>query len=163
MRPLIANLVAVLAAVTALPAHSRSHIDIVAVLPVEAGTDQPLTVGTLNGHPVRVLIDTGFNISFVWRSTAERLGLRLIGAPRMRMVGLGGESRVDATFIDALQVQSFIIKRLRVAVAGDLPSSSDVIFGEDFLGRRSVEFDLRHGVVRTMETADCTPVELPYW
>jgi predicted aspartyl protease len=135
----------------------------VAAIPVEINRNQLLTRGTIDGHPVRVLIDTGSYMSFIWRSAVGRLGLRLIGAPRMRLFGLGGESRVDATFVEELQVQAFTENGLRLPVAGDLPSDIDFIFGEDFLSRDSVEFDLRHGVVRTMETSGCSPAELPYW
>jgi predicted aspartyl protease len=162
-RPPILSVIAVCAALAASPAHGRCRIANVAALPVEIDTNQLLTRGAIDGKPVRVLIDTGSNMSLIWRSAAERLGLRLIGAPHMRLFGLGGESRVDATFVDELQVQSFKVKDLRIAVAGDRPGDIDFIFGEDFLGSHSVEFDLSHGVVRTMETAGCTPAELPYW
>jgi predicted aspartyl protease len=157
------SVVAVFAAALPLPAQARCQIGNVAAIPVETNRNQLLTRGAIDGHPVRVLIDTGSYMSFIWRSAAERLGLRLIGAPRIRLFGLGGESRVDATFIEALQVEAFTAKRLRLPVAGDLPSGIDFIFGEDFLSRDSVEFDLRHGVVRTMETSGCSPAELPYW
>jgi predicted aspartyl protease len=153
----------VFAAVVALPAHARCQIGNIAVIPVETGSNQLLTRGAIDGHPVRVLIDTGSYVSFIWRSAAERLGLRLTGAPRIRLFGLGGESRVDATFVEKLQVESFTIKNVRIPVAGDVPSQVDFIFGENFLSRGSMEFDLRHGVVRTMETSGCTPAELPYW
>jgi predicted aspartyl protease len=163
LRLSILSVVAVFAAVLALPAHARCQIRNVAAIPVETNRNQLLTRGAIDGHPVRVLIDTGSYMSFIWRSGAERLRLRLIGAPRMRLFGLGGESRVDATFVEELQVQTFSAKGLRLPVAGDLPSDIDFIFGEDFLSRDSVEFDLQHGVVRTMKTSGCTPAELPYW
>jgi predicted aspartyl protease len=159
----ILSVVAVFAAALALPAQARCQIGNVVAMPVETNRNQLLTRGAINGHPVRVLIDTGSYISFIWRSGAERLRLRLIGAPRMRLFGLGGESRVDATFVEELQVAAFKVKGLRLPVAGDLPSGIDFIFGEDFLARDSVEFDLQHGVVRTMKTSGCTPAELPYW
>jgi len=162
-RFLVLRVIAACAAVVAAPAHGRCQIGNVASFPVETDTNQLLTRGAIDGHPVRVLIDTGSYMSLIWRSAAERLGLRLIGGPRARLFGLGGESRVDAIFVDELQVQSFTAKSLRIAVAGDLPSDVDFILGEDFLGRRSVEFDVRHGIVRTMETAGCAPAELPYW
>ena len=163
-RLLILSLVAVFAAVVvALPAEARCQIGNVVAIPVETESQQLLTRGAIDGHPVRVLIDTGSSMSFIWRSAAERLGLRLIGAPRMRMFGLGGESPVDATFVEELQVEAFTAKGVRVPVAGDVPSDVDFIFGENFLSRGTVEFDLRHGVVRTMETSGCTPAELPYW
>jgi len=162
-RPPVLSVIVVFAVLAASPAHGRCRIENVAALPVEIDTNQLLTWGSIDGKPVRVLIDTGSNMSVIWRSAAERLGLRLISAPHMRLFGLGGESRVDATFVDELQVQTFKVKDLRIAVAGDRPGGADFIFGEDFLGSRSVEFDLSHGVVRTMETAGCTPAELPYW
>ncbi|MDB6008422.1 MAG: hypothetical protein JWL65_672 [Gammaproteobacteria bacterium] len=147
----------------ALPAHARCQIENVAAIPVETERNQLLTRGAIDGHPVRVLIDTGSYLSFIWRSAAERLGLRLIGAPRLRLFGLGGESRVDATFVEELQVGALTVKGSRLPVAGDVPSRVDFIFGEDFLSRGSVEFDLRHSVIRTMDTSGCTPAELPYW
>jgi predicted aspartyl protease len=134
-RLFISSLVAVSGAVVALPAQARCQIGNVAAIPVETERNQLLTRGVIDGHPVRVLIDTGSYLSFIWRSAAERLGLRLIGAPRMRLFGLGGESRVDATFVERLQVGAFTVKGSRLPVAGDVPSRVDFIFGEDFLSR----------------------------
>jgi predicted aspartyl protease len=153
----------VFAAFLTSPARGRCQIGNVTALPVQLDANRLLTRGAIDGKPVRVLIDTGSYMSFIWRPAAERLGLRLIAGPRVRLFGLGGESHVDATYVDRLQVQSFTVRRSRIAVAGDRPSSIDFIFGEDFLGSHSVEFDVRHGAVRTLDTAGCTAAELPYW
>jgi predicted aspartyl protease len=163
LRLLASSLVAAISAATASPAHARCHIENVTAIRVASNGNQLLTQGALDGHPVTVLIDTGAYMSFIWRSAAERLGLHLFSAPRTHMFGLGGESRVDATLVGELQVQSFTAKDLRLPVAGDVPSVVDFILGEDFLARGSVEFDVRHGAVRMMETSGCTPAELPYW
>ena len=159
----ISSVVAVFAAALALPAHARCQIANIDAIPVGTDANQLFARGVINGHPVRVLIDTGSSMSFIWRPAAGRLGLRLIGAPRMRFFGLGGESPVDAAFVDELQVAAFTVRGLRFPVAGDLPRDMDFILGEDYLSRGSVEFDLRHGVVRTMQISGCTPAELPYW
>jgi predicted aspartyl protease len=163
MQSQLVSVVAVFAAALPLPAQALCRIGNVAAIRVETDRNQLLTRGAIDGHPVRVLIDSGSYMSFIWRSAVSRLGLRLIGAPRMRLFGLGGESRVDTTFVEELQVETFTVKGLRLPVAGDRPSGIDFIFGEDFLSRDSVEFDLRHGVVRTMQTSGCSPAELPYW
>jgi len=163
LRLLMSSLVAAIAAVTAPLAQARCQIETVAEMPVAASVNQLITRGTIDGHAVSVLIDTGSYLSFIWRPAAERLGLRLVTGPRMRMFGLGGESRVDSTLVEELQVATFKVNNLRIPVAGDLASSVDFILGENFLGRGSVEFDVRHGAVRTLETRGCTPAELPYW
>jgi predicted aspartyl protease len=157
------SVAAIFVTVVAPPAHARCHVANVAAIPIAIDNNQLLARGAIDAHPVRVLIDTGSSMSMIWRSAAERLGLRLIGAPRRRLFGLGGESRVDATFVEELRVATLTVKGWRFPVAGDLPSSVDFILGEDFLSRDSVEFDVRHGVVRTMQTTGCTPAELPYW
>jgi predicted aspartyl protease len=159
----VLSVVAAFTAASPLTVQARCQIGNVAAIPVDTDSNQLLTRGAINGHPVRVLIDTGSSMSFLWRSAVERLGLRLSGAPRVRLFGLGGESRVDATLVEELQVEAFTVKSLRLPVAGDLPSGIDFIFGEDYLSRDSVEFDLRHGVVRTLHTTGCSPAELPYW
>jgi len=102
-------------------------------------------------------------MSLIWRSAAERLGLRLTTGPRVRLYGVGGESRVDGTFVEELQVGKLTIKDQRLPVAGDAPSGIDFVLGENFLGRHSMEFDIPHHVIRTMETSGCTPDQLPYW
>jgi predicted aspartyl protease len=163
LRLVMSSLVAVMIAVASPAAVARCQIDKVVQIPVPANGNQLLTRGSIDGHPVSVLIDTGSSMSFIWRSAAERLRLRLVTGPRMRMFGLGGESRVDSTWVEELQVAAFKANKLRIPVAGDLASSVDFILGENFLGRGTVEFDVPHGAVRTMETHGCTPAELPYW
>jgi len=154
---------AIVGAMAAPAALARCQIDKVTEIPVASNGNQLLTRGTIDGHPVSVLIDTGSYMSFVWRSSVDRLGLRLVTGPRMRMFGLGGESRVDSTLVEELQVAAFKADNLRIPVAGDLRGNVDFILGENILGRGSIEFDVRHGAVRTMETRGCTPAELPYW
>ena len=106
----ILSVVAVFAAVLPPPAQALCRIENVAAIPVQTDRNQLLTRGTIDGHPVRVLIDTGSTMSFIWRPAASRLGLRLIGAPRTRLFGLGGESPVDATFVEEFQVEAFTIQ-----------------------------------------------------
>jgi predicted aspartyl protease len=149
--------------VVASAVHADCEIKNVTAIPVETTGHQLLTRGTINGQPIHVLIDTGSYMSMVWRPSVERLGLRLVSGPRMRMFGLGGESPVDSTFVDELRIETFITRNVRLPVAGDLPSGVDFILGENDLSRNSVEFDLRHNVVRTMQISGCTPAQLPYW
>src|SRR5262249_36088486 len=78
--PPLLSVTVVFAGLAASPAHGSCQIRNVATLPVEIDTNQLLTRGAIDGKPVRVLIDTGSYMSLIWRSAAETLGLRLIGA-----------------------------------------------------------------------------------
>ncbi len=167
LRSLLFGAAAVLGMVEICPVSAACQIGNVAAIPVEIDRNELLTQGQIDGRPIRALIDTGSNLSMIWRPALERLGLRLLNAPRrrpgVRLYGLGGESDVYTTFVEELRIQSFSATDIRLPVAGDLPNGIDFIFGEDYLSVRSLEFDVRHHVVRTMETSGCTPSELPYW
>jgi len=166
-RPLFLSVVGLLLMLATCPVSTACQIGNVAAIPVEIDRNELLTPGQIDGRPIRALIDTGSSLSMIWRPALGRLGLRLLNAPRrrpeIRLYGLGGESEVYTTYVEELHIQNFSATGIRLPVAGDLPNGIDFIFGEDFLSRQSVEFDLRHHVVRTMETAGCTPSELPYW
>lgn len=167
LRSLSLSAVAALAMVETCPVPAACQIGNVDAIPVEIERNELLTQGQIDGRHIRALIDTGSSLSMIWRPALERLGLRLLNAPRgrpgLRLYGLGGESNVYTTFVDELRIQSFSATHIRLPVAGDLPNGIDFIFGEDFLSLRSLEFDVRHHFVRTMETSGCTPGELPYW
>lgn len=150
-------------AVFAMPASAGCQMEEVAEIHVEVNRNQLLTQGAIDDHPVRVLIDTGSNMSMIWRPAIERLGLRMFTGPRIRIYGLGGESAVFAAFVKDFHAAKFAVTNQRFPVAGDLPSGMDFILAEDLLSRSAVEFDLRHGAVRTMTPTGCAIAELPYW
>lgn len=147
----------------ALQAGARCQMENVAEIRVQPDRDQLLTQGTIDGHAVQVLIDTGADVSLIWKPAIERLGLNLVNVRRARIYGLGGESYVYSAFVKAFRVGQFAAKNRPFPVAGDLPSTMDFILGEDLLSQASLEFDLRHNAVRTMELTGCTPAQLPYW
>jgi predicted aspartyl protease len=164
MRLLVWSLAAAFATMATAPAYASCQIENITEIPVDFANSRLLAKGVIDGHAVRVLLDTGANMSLIWRPAAERLGLRLVtGAKGARMYGLGGESRVDGAFVGELRVASLTLKDLRLPVAGDLPSGLDFILAEDYLSRTSVEFDLQHHAVRTLDTVGCTTEQLPYW
>lgn len=144
--------------------HTHCRIEKVAEFPTVIDHNQLLTRGSINGEPARILIDTGSVFSVIWRPAVQRLGLRVMtGSGRVRLYGVGGESRLDAAFVRQLQVAQFSANNRRFSVTGDLPASMDFILGEDLLARNSMEFDMRHHVVRMMKATECTVAELPYW
>jgi predicted aspartyl protease len=143
-----------LGALTALtvPASAGCHLDNVVEIPVTADQSQLLTQGVIDGHDARVLIDTGANASLIWRPAIDRLGLHLTTGPR-----------AGAAFVKEFRVAGFAVEDRHFPVAGDLPGAMDFVLGEDYLSQTSVEFDLRHNVMKMIQPAGCTPAQLPYW
>jgi predicted aspartyl protease len=134
-----------------------------AALPVELHRGLVLTRGELDGHPALISLDTGAEYSILWRPSAGRFGMHLVSGPRMHMYGVGGESRVDSTVIGTLRLDKYEGHNLKVIVAGDFPGNFDFLLGADFLTATSLEFDLKHQVVRMLDIRDCKTEQLPYW
>lgn len=66
--------------------------------------------GAINGHAVRMLVDTGASVVSLDQALATRLGLRLEGAEPVRMAtangtGQGWRVRLDSVRIGALQLR----------------------------------------------------------
>ena len=75
-------------------------------------------------HDARFLIDTGSNMSMIWEPAAERLGLRVVTGPKVKLYGLGGELIVSSAIVTELRVAQFEETERRFPVAGDLPTGS---------------------------------------
>jgi predicted aspartyl protease len=144
---------------------ANCQINQVAEIPVTfTAANQVLAHGQVNGQPVGMLIDTGSSQSVVWRPAAGQLGLQLSTGPHnVHMYGIGGESLLEEANIKELRFGNFIVKDLRIPAAGEHNSDFAVLLGDDFWSISSIEFDLRHHVVRMLDPKGCKPAELPYW
>lgn len=125
----------------------------------------PIVDGTINGEKVGILIDTGATHSMVLRAAADRLRLVRYDTRGSRMIGIGGESKVEMVSIDELAIGSDVRRNWRMLVAGDHAFGADtaVILGEDFLRQAEVEFDLAHNALRLFQARDCEGKSLAYW
>ena len=81
------------------------------------------------------------------------------------MFGVGGESVVEAAYVESLGIGGMVLKGLQLMVAGNPGTAPgiDVILGEDFFRKTDVEFDLAHGAVRLFQPTDCHEASLAYW
>jgi len=146
------------------PALANCQIDQVAEIPIEFVANQVIASGEVNGQSVRVLVDTGSGQSVIWRPAASRLGLLLGSAPGgAHLYGIGGESRLETTVIKELHFGAFVVKDLRIPVAGDLQSGFELLLGDEFWSVTSLEFDIKHRVLRMLSPKGCRVGELAYW
>jgi predicted aspartyl protease len=137
----------------------------IADLPVRADKSFLIVDGTINGQKIGIIVDTGASRSLILRSAADRLSLARRRSRGDRMLGVGGETRVEATWIDEFKIGDYLREHWRVLVAGehDFGPDSGFVLGEDFLQLADVEFDLEHHALRLFQPKDCDGVSLAYW
>jgi clan AA aspartic protease (TIGR02281 family) len=124
-----------------------------------------LVDGTINGQKISVMLDTGSMRTLILRTAAVRLGLTRSDARRVRMFGVGGESKVEIVLVDEFRIGQMERRSWQVYVAGehDFGHEVTVLLGEDFFQRVDIEFDLAHNAVRLFQPKDCDGVSLAYW
>ncbi len=162
---------AILAAQASAPARAadpppprKCVIQQVAALRVQVVRDQAVLQGAIDGRPVRVLVDTGADLSLLIRDKARQLNSPLTNVPGLRVGVVGGVSQAQSTYVGQLQIAGFTKSRFRMLVAGEgRPKDFDVLLGEDVLGRYDIEFDLAHDTIRLLQPQGCGDGEMAYW
>ena len=87
----------------------------------------------INGHGIRLMVDTGASVVMLTREDAQRAGVT-VPAERTLAVGVGGTVSVAPVTIDRIAVGGVEASGIRAAVADQLPVS---LLGQNFLA----EFD----------------------
>ena len=133
--------------------------------PARLENGEVIVDGTVNGRKIGVMLDTGTERSLILRRAATRLGLTTQVVPELKMVGVSGETEVEAALVEEFRIGEATRKDWWVIVAGsvDFGRDSDFILGEDFFRFVDVEFDLAHNAVRLFRPKDCDGAQLAYW
>lgn len=138
-------------------------------LPATMVGTQPIVSGTINGTPLRFLIDSGAFFSVLSRDTAQRLQLHEGPLPfGMTLNGVGGsESAGLATakeFALAGLLGGHIFNRVEFIVSSTLIADDvDGLIGQNVLRIGDTEYDLANGVLRLMRAENCSDHSLAYW
>jgi len=136
----------------------------IAELPVRLKYNKLIVDGEINGQKIGIILDTGSTRTLIFRSTAERLGLRRDRSRGVRMFGIGGETYVESALVDEIRIGGATRESVRMLVAGEREfDDMDVLLGEDVLQSFDVEFDLAHAVVRLYQPKHCEGMSLAYW
>jgi predicted aspartyl protease len=125
----------------------------------------PIVEGSINSHPVKILIDSGAAFSGVVGSAADRLGLPTVEMAGMRAYGIGGDTQVYRAHIDRLKIDNLEKAGLDLYVVGDANETQpySMVLGDDVLSKVDVEFDLAHNAIRLFQPKGCTSPQLIYW
>jgi len=135
-----------------------------ATLPVDAPRSSPYIDGTVNGHAMRVLIDTGAVATSLTRSMAERASLTLAHTDAVSY-GVSGESERYSARVNEVTFGPVRWTRANLAVIWRVAASSDIdaLLGADFLFQNDIEMVLSEKQIRFFRPEDCAEAFLAYW
>lgn len=106
-----------------------------------------MTAGSINGLPVRFLVDTGATSIAMNSAQARRLGIDFRVEGDVTLVSTAsGTERAHSVTLEAVQVGAIRLHNVN-AVVIDGPQPSEVLLGMSFLGRLDME---RQGMVMTL-------------
>jgi gag-polyprotein putative aspartyl protease len=148
-------------------ARAGCRLEKVAELHVQMVGNSPIIDGQINGQPIRSLLETGANSTFITLTAARRLALPIREYSSRTVYGVGGNQSVRTTNVKELHIGSFLLKNVTINVVGneihDGNGVASVQLGSDFLSGYATEFDFSHDVVRFLHPQDCKIGQLAYW
>jgi Aspartyl protease len=145
-------------------AHAECKLEQISEFHVERVANSPIIDGEINGQPIRILLDTASDLSFLTHSAAHRLGLPIRNSPLA--VG-NGTATLGSAVVEELRIGQFLLKKYSINVVGaEIREANGVAsfqLSSDFFSQYATEFDLSHGVVRLLQPHDCKLEQLAYW
>lgn len=133
-------------------------------LPVTIVDRQPTVEATLDGHALRLAVDSGAFFSSLSPGTAAEYGFKRHMAPQeLRVYGIGGEVETDITTIDDFKLGRLQLHHVEFLVGGSEVGAAGLL-GQNILGVTDVEYDLGNGAIRLMRPEHCDKdLNLAYW
>ncbi|MGH7010618.1 MAG: aspartyl protease family protein, partial [Caulobacteraceae bacterium] len=162
---IVAAFSAVLAGIAAAPAPATAgcQVEKFADLPVVMMGPRATIPVLVNGHPARMIIDSGAFASLFTPDSARALGLE-VEPTRMIIEGLGGSSFSGATVVNVFTLAGMPIHGVPFFVGGNtLDHGVAGVMGQNLLAIGDVEYDLADGANRLFKTKGCAVADLAYW
>lgn len=104
------------------------------------------TVGSINGRPIRFMVDTGATMVSFSTNTARQFGIDLSGAPQGAVSTAGGMVRAYKVTLDNVKVGPISMNLVEATVVDNLPDGF-ALLGNSFLSRLQMS---REGNVLTL-------------
>jgi gag-polyprotein putative aspartyl protease len=152
----------------ALPSSAHGcKIEQLAEFHITQVANSPIIEGQINGHPMRVLLETGSVMSYITDPAAHELGLPIRQYNNHILYSVRGNDQALTADVKELRIGSVVVKDSTVNVVGsgiqDANGVASYQLGVDFLSHFTTEFDFAHGIVRLLHPQDCKPEQLAYW
>lgn len=141
------------------------ELKLVGQLPVELGRGDILVDVGINGHPAKLIVDTGSNITSLWRDKAEELKVKLGNTVGTDIYGVGGRSAIQLAYLNEISIGKAVAHNFRVYVIGSpsVEKQAAGLLGSDFLSQADVDFDLADNKVNLIRENACTGPQMIYW
>ena len=147
-------------------ANANCEITKFAGLSLEVLDNQLLTSGSLNGHPMKFLIDTSAPGTLVSAPLAHAIGLRVDDQfAHQRLSSMEGRLPIGQAIVDEMQVDRYALKGIHLTVRSQHETfgHADAVLGNDFLGQFDIEIDLKANVLNLYKPQGCGQSNLAYW
>lgn len=141
-------------------------------VPVTMEGARPLVAGSINGQPVKLLLDSGAFFSSIDAKFAAQAKLRAAARPTLG-TRLGAAAETVTSGAGGTEVATGIVVAPAFEFAGvkfrDIPflthnlGDSPGILGQNFLHQLDNEYDLKNGRVRLIRPEGCETTEMVYW
>ncbi|MBV9812809.1 MAG: aspartyl protease family protein [Acetobacteraceae bacterium] len=139
--------------------------DKLATLPVTLHNGLPVVEGSVNGHALRFLFDTGSTGTALFDGVPEKVGATTDWARIGMVTGVNGRTVRHQMTLDRLELGGQVIAPASVDVvqpAPNIAAIADGVLGGNTLRRFDVEFDLPQRTVTLYRWRDC-PGGGPDW
>jgi hypothetical protein len=147
-------------------ADAACQMDKVASLPATVDHGLIYIAGSINGTPVRYLVDTTAD-SLILPGPAHAMELYQMLHPRDRSFVYLDEGKLGPVFVDDMKVGDLQFKRYIMHVLGRRENfgapDQIAVLGRDFLRKFDVEFDLKHGKINLYNPSGCETANLAFW
>jgi predicted aspartyl protease len=154
----------VLAAALAPRANADCELSDFLDVPVKVADLWAVAEVKINGHPARMIIDSGSSDNNIDAVSAQAFGLEMDIDPKFVAQGSNGEFREQMGTAREFEMAGYKIKNVAFMIGGaQIGGGVQGLLGQELLSAADIDFDYGAGFVRFVRPKDCGGQALAYW